>query len=135
MEGMNVGTLAMLVALVVLTTRSYMKAYSLQKRLDSMVKDLHKVRSRENKAVVILERVSLCSGQNPEILRRKSRKEDIVAARALYFIVCRREGITDDCAAKQIGFDRTMAVHYNRHYKKSDTYKIYKRNYERNFGS
>lgn len=88
----------------------------------------------ERKIKLILDRVCYVTGHSPGELRSGSRKDDIIAAKALYFILCRRAGITDGKAARAIGLDRTMAIHYNKHYKESQSFKQYRRSYEEIFG-
>lgn len=79
----------------------------------------------------ILHTVSDVTGINIDLLKSKCRREEVVAAKALYFSICRYYNIKDSTTADTIGLDRTMAIHYHLRYKPTQTFKQYKENYDK----
>ncbi|OJV17956.1 MAG: hypothetical protein BGO30_08410 [Bacteroidetes bacterium 41-46] len=91
---------------------------------------------RENSSTPkgVLEKVALATGQAICDIAGNNRRQSLVAARALYSVACRKLGIADETAAKEINRDRTMCVHYCLHHKRTTNFKKYLENYEKIYG-
>lgn len=81
-----------------------------------------------------VKRVSEITGFTAHDLQGKKKNTPLVAARALFALVCRKASIPEMEICNFLNKDRTALVHYRTDYKPTRNYRQYYDIYEKKFG-
>jgi len=81
-----------------------------------------------------VKRVNSITGFSASDLQGKKKNTQLVAARALFSLVCRKGAISEMEICNFLNKDRTTLVHYRTDYKPTRNYRQYYDIYEKKFG-